>query len=272
MRIRYERSSVCMGDDVMTPNAYEFELDEQMTIYELAKLVIKQNYLASIQGGKATWVMSSNREDICVIAQQWDNPKMMISGNRMVKDFTEINGVRLFHFSYLVQADPDVIYDYRNKYSQYFYKENLHGFEFDEGLKTYHEVSGGKKLYLNLKLTVDDIHHMISFKNRHVYRHESKLYYPIHDIKQSISRKTHLRLTNKLLNEEIIRVMKENDLITKVYEKNDMIFYVYQPIREDILVYVSEDKMARQLSYDVNINENDHSIIMDKIELKECNE
>lgn len=66
---------------------------------------IKDEYLPrNIQGGKATWVVKSGDKPIAVIAQEWDEPRILHDGQ------IEESECLLLHVEYLAQNDPEAIY------------------------------------------------------------------------------------------------------------------------------------------------------------------
>ena len=54
MKIRVNRDSVCMGDDVL-PHETEFEIPEDMTVKEFFDFLEKERYLPSVQGNNVAW-------------------------------------------------------------------------------------------------------------------------------------------------------------------------------------------------------------------------
>ena len=54
MKIRIDRDSVCMGDDVL-PHETEFEISEDMTVKEFFDFLEKERYLPSVQGNNVAW-------------------------------------------------------------------------------------------------------------------------------------------------------------------------------------------------------------------------
>ena len=54
MKIRVDRDSVCMGDDVL-PHETEFEIPEDMTVKEFFDFLEKKCYLPSVQGNNVAW-------------------------------------------------------------------------------------------------------------------------------------------------------------------------------------------------------------------------
>lgn len=112
IHIILDRDSVCAGDDVYSHSA-EFDMDSGATITDLLKKVRKIGFLALIQGGKATWVISDTRTEIAVIAQQWSSPKFLIDENTEICDLNMNGDAVKFYFKYFTQQDPEIVYNER---------------------------------------------------------------------------------------------------------------------------------------------------------------
>jgi hypothetical protein len=109
MRILLTRESVAMGDDTDAPHHYEMTSDDNASLPAIIKAAIQANYLASIGGGKATWIVTS-RIPIAVVAQQWTEPKILTPMPLLSRlDF--LDNVLSMHFNYRVQQDPDLVYE-----------------------------------------------------------------------------------------------------------------------------------------------------------------
>ena len=54
MKIRVDRDSVCMGDDVL-PHEVEFEVPDDMTVKDFFGFLEKERYLPSVQGNNVAW-------------------------------------------------------------------------------------------------------------------------------------------------------------------------------------------------------------------------
>jgi hypothetical protein len=102
------RDSVHPGDDFGAPHARSLKLVGE-TPLALVLEVLKQNYLPSISGGKATWVVSSHKP-FAVCAQGWSKPKLV----GLPPDITELatkDRVTRLHFSYIGQIEPEIVFD-----------------------------------------------------------------------------------------------------------------------------------------------------------------
>ena len=110
MQITLTRDSVAMGDDALAPHERTVELPDPATVGD-AVAVVARGYLASISGGRATWVvrvgasaLSSDRPAVAVVAQQWTGPVLLVDPATPLGP-----DERLVHADYLTQRDPDVV-------------------------------------------------------------------------------------------------------------------------------------------------------------------
>ncbi|MFE0171361.1 hypothetical protein ACFWZ2_03525 [Streptomyces sp. NPDC059002] len=111
MKVHLTRDSVAMGDDAYAPHAETMELPDGMPLREAVTAVGKGRYLASIAGGAATWVLTGADGPIAVVAQQWNEPRLLHSGpSAPTSPATDERAVH-WHFRYLAQRDPDAVYD-----------------------------------------------------------------------------------------------------------------------------------------------------------------
>lgn len=112
IKIVVDRDSVCAGDDC-DPHVQSFPVSAATTIGDFLQLIERSHYLASIQGGKATWLIdcASNKERRCigVIAQQWAAPKLLVPPNTLLVDLLAGPELKL-HFRYWAQADPATVF------------------------------------------------------------------------------------------------------------------------------------------------------------------
>ncbi len=95
--IRMTRDSVCMGDDVMSPNEMVVAVDQDETLQSFLGGPVVRDYLPKIMGGKATWTALSGKTVLGVLAQEWPNPVLLVRQTSVPKD--------LF-FRYHAQVDP----------------------------------------------------------------------------------------------------------------------------------------------------------------------
>ncbi|MDE2421724.1 MAG: hypothetical protein KGO49_11170 [Gammaproteobacteria bacterium] len=114
LTITTDRDSVCAGDDCRSHNA-EFSIKSSCTIIELLKAAWQTSPLASISGGKATWLIdiSSNiGEWMCigVMAEQWTHPRLTIPEETTVEELFKDQKLSLY-FRYWCQIDPEIVYE-----------------------------------------------------------------------------------------------------------------------------------------------------------------
>jgi hypothetical protein len=107
MKVYVTRASVAAGDDADAPHPRTFHFPEGSTLEAIVTDICSRGYLASIQGGLATWSVSSNFP-LAVAAQQWPAPRMLKANLRLPLDF-EGDTLRL-HFSYHTQIDPETVF------------------------------------------------------------------------------------------------------------------------------------------------------------------
>lgn len=102
--VRLTRQSVAMSDDAWAPHEWEFTVAPGTTLAELVQIAIDDHYLATISGGRATWVVEADRLPLAVVAQQWREPRwltdpnrpLVVSGGDSGHDWADL------HFRYLV--------------------------------------------------------------------------------------------------------------------------------------------------------------------------
>lgn len=104
------RDSVAAGDDVDAPHEQTMTIPDGLSIEDIITLIAKSGYLASIQGGKATWSVGS-KGPLAAVAQQWDAPKMLLQTSFGTNHLDLVDDRLRLHFTYYAQHDPDVVYD-----------------------------------------------------------------------------------------------------------------------------------------------------------------
>ncbi len=109
MKIHVDRDSVCAADDIDS-HARWVVVPDEADLERLVASVLAVFPLPNIQGGRATWCVTSGRP-IAVIAQQWAAPKMVSWRPRGVAECEHQEGNVCLYFRYVVQHDPDVVLD-----------------------------------------------------------------------------------------------------------------------------------------------------------------
>jgi hypothetical protein len=109
MMINVDRGSVGMGDDVL-PHAQTIDLPPESSLADVVAYLLERHFLASIAGGKATWILVADRP-LAVVTQQWDEPRFLVDSSRPISSFgAEGRGVSLM-FRYWKQRDPDYVFE-----------------------------------------------------------------------------------------------------------------------------------------------------------------
>ena len=106
MKLFITRDSVCAADDVKADHLIEFELDNILDLSLLFEYLKSINYLPKISGGKSSWALIGYNP-ICVIAQQWAEPKFV---SLMPEIELELAKGKL-KFCYFAQCDPNKIHE-----------------------------------------------------------------------------------------------------------------------------------------------------------------
>jgi hypothetical protein len=107
-----DRDSVCAGDDT-EPHSAVFATNSQCTVAELLAQARRASPLASIAGGKATWLIDTEGPGqgcIGVIAQQWDEPRLLVPQDATVASLFGQHEPRIY-FRYWCQADPQQVFE-----------------------------------------------------------------------------------------------------------------------------------------------------------------
>jgi hypothetical protein len=107
--ILINRESVCMGDDCEN-HELKIKINESTTLRELIINLINMRYLASIAGGKAVWVLKFHTQLLAVIAQEWNKPQYLVNANIKVYDLLNTCDKPELFFEYLMQINPNIVY------------------------------------------------------------------------------------------------------------------------------------------------------------------
>ncbi len=105
LKIRLERDSVHAADD---EHSKILSLKESTSLGEVISHILKIHYLASISGGKATWIVKGTANTpLAVLAQQWGTPRFVVDENA---PFAKYVGDKI-HIEYRQQTPPDDVYE-----------------------------------------------------------------------------------------------------------------------------------------------------------------
>lgn len=110
MKLHLTRDSVAAGDDGDAPHHRDITLPDGIGMPAVVAAIAGARYLPSIQGGQATWSLTSRRP-VAVLAQQWREPKMLfLLDPDDLQQFDFANGTLRVHATYHTQIDPDLVY------------------------------------------------------------------------------------------------------------------------------------------------------------------
>jgi hypothetical protein len=111
IRITVDRDSVCAGDDCVSHKA-TFTIATSSNVLDLLAASWRACPLASIAGGQATWLIDVAGSDSCigVMAQQWDQPSLLIAPETIVRDLFRV-AESFLYFRYWCQANPVAVLD-----------------------------------------------------------------------------------------------------------------------------------------------------------------
>jgi hypothetical protein len=110
-KIRLQRDSVCMADDMDAPHENLIEIADKQ-VNTVAESIIAMNYLPCISGGKATWILRTdpNGAPLAVIAQQWSQPKLLSLAQQTISPDLETGELQVY-VEYYCQVEPELVYD-----------------------------------------------------------------------------------------------------------------------------------------------------------------
>lgn len=110
-KVRVERDSVCMADDIDAPHEIHIE-SADLLVSTICTAIAQMNYLPCISGGKATWIVRTERGGcpLAVIAQQWNSGRLLSAAPAMLASHSE-NGEPYAFVEYYCQVDPELVYD-----------------------------------------------------------------------------------------------------------------------------------------------------------------
>jgi hypothetical protein len=101
-----------MGDDVDAPHASAWEFPAEATIRDVLTRITQDRYLPTISGCCATWVVwASGRTSLAVIAQQWEEARLLAAGHTDLATLAVADRAVGLHFDYLGQTDPEATYN-----------------------------------------------------------------------------------------------------------------------------------------------------------------
>lgn len=104
------RDSVAMGDDVDAPHEWVMPAAADASVGAVVGAMLRAPYLASIAGGRATWIVEG-AEPVAVVAQQWAAPRWLVAPEQPVRALRRPDGRPDLRVRYWCQADPERAYE-----------------------------------------------------------------------------------------------------------------------------------------------------------------
>ena len=114
--LKLTRASVAAGDDADAPHFASVQIDESWTILPILEEILRINYLPQIFGGAASWSVS-HTQPVAIIAQQWDQPRLIELPDFPYHGTPGYVHLEHLHFNYHTQLDPDTVYAVLREYS-----------------------------------------------------------------------------------------------------------------------------------------------------------
>lgn len=111
IKLKVDRDSVHAGDD-MSSHEISVDVSEDISIEELLTHAAKKCILPTISGGMGTWFAYLELEPkkyLGVLAQQWENPKLLVSSDVTLGSICSKTSAKLT-FRYWCQADPSLVF------------------------------------------------------------------------------------------------------------------------------------------------------------------
>jgi hypothetical protein len=104
------RESVAMGDDIDAPHEWIAPVEDTASIGAVVAAMMRAPYLASIAGGRATWIIEGARP-LAVVAQQWAAPRWLVPPELPVAALGRPGGGPDLQVRYWCQVEPDRVYE-----------------------------------------------------------------------------------------------------------------------------------------------------------------
>lgn len=108
MLITVDRTSVAAGDDAL-PHVRSVDVSPETPLAEVVAGLLADHFLATVAGGRATWIVTAGEEWLGVVAQQWDRPRYLVDATRPVSSFASLGSGATLLFRYRKQHDPEEV-------------------------------------------------------------------------------------------------------------------------------------------------------------------
>src|SRR5262249_7279956 len=104
-----QRDSVCAGDDCDAPHELKLSVGDN-TLRDVVRELLGKGYLASIAGGRATWILEASRP-LAVLAQQWEQPRFLVDPEAAIGKYISRDRPPDLRLRYWCQVDPDKVFE-----------------------------------------------------------------------------------------------------------------------------------------------------------------
>jgi hypothetical protein len=107
------RESVCAGDDCDAPHEVVLQIRGD-TLRGVIDRLLGANYLASISGGRATWILQTDSRgghSLAVLAQQWSQPRFLVEPEAEASSYVQPSGRPHLYLRYWCQVDPERVFE-----------------------------------------------------------------------------------------------------------------------------------------------------------------
>lgn len=105
------RDSVAAGDDVDAPHQIKLSVEGSASVAHAVAKATSANYLPTIAGGRATWIVEAGSLPLAVVAQQWPEPRYLVPPTQPVAQFIANSAGCQIYFKYWCQADPNTVFE-----------------------------------------------------------------------------------------------------------------------------------------------------------------
>jgi hypothetical protein len=105
------RDSVQGGDDMDAPHEAKFTIQRDESLSSVIDRVRSGSFLACVGGGAATWIAESGSRPLAVVAQQWSQPRFLVTPEQSVCSVLGGDCRCHLNFRYWCQADPERVFE-----------------------------------------------------------------------------------------------------------------------------------------------------------------
>ena len=107
------RESVCAGDDCDAPHELILTVGND-SLRGVTDRLIAAHYLASITGGRATWILQAGDQEgrsLAVLAQEWAQPRFLVASDAEALTYVQSGARPHLLVRYWCQVDPAKVFD-----------------------------------------------------------------------------------------------------------------------------------------------------------------